>query len=172
VATPPAALAGAAGADREKVFEATVRAESSRLFGLAFTILRDRFEAEDAVQDTMAVAWRSWDQLIDPTRRGPWLTRICVRKAAAQRRGMVRRRFLTWESLPAAALTDAAAVSNPDLDRAYRRLSGHQRSLLALHYHYGYTLDQCADLMGCRPGTARSHLGRALDKLRRDMSDA
>jgi RNA polymerase sigma-70 factor (ECF subfamily) len=168
MATPSAVLARV---DRESVFDATVRTESSRLFGLAFTILRDRCEAEDAVQDTMAVAWRAWDQLIDPTRRRAWLTRICVRKAAAQRRVLARRSLLTWESGPA-AVTDPTASSYPDLDRGYRRLSGPQRAVVALHYQYGYTLDECADLMGCRPGTARSHLGRALDKLRRDMSDA
>ena len=159
------------GADRERGFEAAVRAESGRLFGLAFTILRDRWEAEDSVQDTMAVAWRAWDQLIDPTRRESWLTRICVRKAVAQRRGMLRRTLFTWEARQGAP-ADPTATSNPDLDQAYRRLSGHQRAVLALHYHYGYTLDECADLIGCRPGTARSHLGRALDKLRRDMADA
>jgi DNA-directed RNA polymerase specialized sigma24 family protein len=41
--------------------------------------------------------------------------------------------------------------------------------VITLHYHFGYSLDECASLMGCRPGTARSHLGRALAMLRRKL---
>ena len=37
-------------------FEATVHAESGRLFAVAYAILRDVQEAEDAVQETMELA--------------------------------------------------------------------------------------------------------------------
>jgi RNA polymerase sigma-70 factor (ECF subfamily) len=59
-----------------------------------------------------------------------------------------------------------------DFDRAFARLSAKQRAVFALHIHHGYTLDECASLLGCRPGTARSHLGRAVAALRREMSNA
>jgi DNA-directed RNA polymerase specialized sigma24 family protein len=59
-----------------------------------------------------------------------------------------------------------------DFDKAFRRLSPPQRAAFLLHFHYGYTLDECAGLLGCRPGTARSHLGRAVAKLRKEFADA
>jgi RNA polymerase sigma factor (sigma-70 family) len=58
-----------------------------------------------------------------------------------------------------------------DLERAFARLSLRQRAVLALHYHYGYPLDECAGLMRCRPGTVRSHLARALARLRKELQD-
>jgi len=61
-------------------FEAIVRAETGPLFGVAYSILRDVQEAEDAVQETMEVAWRRWDSLRDPQKRGAWLRQICVRR--------------------------------------------------------------------------------------------
>lgn len=57
-----------------------------------------------------------------------------------------------------------------DLDRAYRRLTHQQRAVVALHYEYGYSLDECAALIGCQPGTARSHLARALASLRKEIN--
>ncbi|TMC63611.1 MAG: hypothetical protein E6J16_08715, partial [Chloroflexota bacterium] len=39
-------------------FDAAVHAESGRLFAVAYAILRDVQEAEDAVQETMEQAWR------------------------------------------------------------------------------------------------------------------
>src|SRR5207253_10799386 len=52
--------------------------------------------------------------------------------------------------------------------RSFRGLTRQQRAVVALHYQYGYTLDECAGLMGCRPGTARSHLARALQTPREE----
>ena len=69
--------------------------------------------------------------------------------------------------------TDRAAPlqSDPDLDRSYRRLTRQQRAVIALHYEYGYTIDECAHLIGCAPGTARSHLARALTTMRKDLQN-
>ena len=49
---------------------------------------------------------------------------------------------------------------------ALRNLSVRQRQVVALHYGYGYTLDEVATILGCRGGTVRAHLSRALEKLR------
>src|SRR5260370_18127387 len=61
-------------------FEQAVRTQSQALLSLARAILGDRQEAEDAVQDTMELAWRSWRSLRDPERLNAWLKRICVRR--------------------------------------------------------------------------------------------
>ena len=60
-------------------------------------------------------------------------------------------------------------LTDVDLERALRRLSVRQRAVIGLHYVYGYSLDEAAAALGCRPGTARSHLNRALSTLREHM---
>jgi DNA-directed RNA polymerase specialized sigma24 family protein len=72
-------------------FEAAVHAEGGRLFAVAYSILRDVQEAEDAVQETMEQAWQSWDALRDPSKRGAWLRQICVRRAIRSRRRLLPR---------------------------------------------------------------------------------
>jgi RNA polymerase sigma factor (sigma-70 family) len=56
-----------------------------------------------------------------------------------------------------------------DLHRAFRQLSRQQRAVVSLHYMSGFTLTECADLMGCSAGAAASHLSRALGKLRKEL---
>ena len=146
-------------------FEAAVHAESGRLFAIAYSILRDPQEAQDAVQETMELAWRSWAMLRDPSKRSAWLRQICVRRAIRTRRRL----------LPRVWLADTVAGPPPeepdlDLDRCYRRLSRQQRAVVTLHYQYGYSLDECAALIGCQPGTVRSHLARALASFRKELS--
>ena len=161
-------------ANDEAAFERAVVPEARRLFGLAMTILRDYGEAEDAVQETFFSAWRSWSCLRDETKLSAWLTRICVNHCIHRRRGLLRR--ILWS---ASQWSPAAAPEVPvldgrflDFDKAFGCLSPLQRAAFVLHFHDGYTLDECARLLGCRPGTARSHLGRAVAKLRKEFSDA
>lgn len=148
-------------------FEAVIHREAPRLWRLAFVILRDAGDAEDAVQETAIKAWRHWDPGRENTQ--PWLTRICVNQCLDSRRSLRRRGHAQLTDL---AMTPTAGPSDPDLARAYEGLSARQRAVIALHYQYGHTLDECARLMGCRPGTARSHLARALATLRSELDDA
>jgi RNA polymerase sigma factor (sigma-70 family) len=154
-------------------FTGAVRPEVRRLFALAYSILRDRHEAEDAVQETMVLAWKHWSKLRDPDHPGPWLAKICVNHC------LRRRRLLTdkWRTLDAEEHGAAARTVAPlqgrmiDLDRAYQKLSVQQRAVVALTYHHGYTVVEAAELMGCAAGTARSHLARALTTLRKELGD-
>ena len=166
---------GATVDDRAFEFEAAVAREANRLFSLALTITGDTTQAEDAVQETMFSAWRSWGSLRDRSKVNAWLTRICVNHCIRQRRLALRRLFWTSdEEMDRMRGANRATSGNSDLvdfRRVFRRLSPPQRAVFALHVHHGYTLDECAALIGCRPGTARSHLGRAMARLRKEMSD-
>ena len=156
-------------------FEEAFRGEERRLFGIAFSILRDPLEAEEALQETSVQAWRSWGQLADPARTGAWLTTICVRSCLARRRRLARVRRRSAVAHPElVAATDHLLYDGRyiDLDRAYRALSTRQRAVITLHYQHGHPLPACAAIMGCSPGSAASHLSRALTKLRRELGDA
>jgi RNA polymerase sigma-70 factor, ECF subfamily len=158
--------------DAEQAFQRAVLPERPRLYALALTITRDPAEREDIVQETMLSAWRSWAQVRDPTHPGPWLTRICVNHCLQHRRKVSR----IWQSGAMSDATAAAPIQFDgellDFDRAFARLSVKQRAVFALHIHHGYSVDECARLLGCRSGTARSHLGRAVATLRREMNHA
>jgi RNA polymerase sigma-70 factor, ECF subfamily len=153
-------------------FELAVIPERPRLYALAMTITGGSEDAEDLVQETLLSAWRSWAKIRDPAHPGPWLTRICVNQCLYRRRRLSRlrqSRDMSQATAPPPIQFDGQLL---DFDRAFAKLSGRQRAVFALHVHHGYSLDECARLLGCRPGTARSHLGRAVAALRKDLSHA
>ena len=167
------------GVTLDQGFEAVALSQARRLYGLAYSILGDPAEAEDAVQESLVLAWKSWDRLRDEAARTAWLTRICVNHCL-RRRGLLSR--LPWPSggrdevVPqtheaARWAAEAAAKDSraAHITEAFDRLSVRQRTVLTLHYHHGYSLDECAALMRCRPGTVRSHLARGLASLREEL---
>jgi RNA polymerase sigma factor (sigma-70 family) len=160
------AMASGALVNDVAAFEQAVRANSRPLYNLAVSILSDEHEAEDAVQDTMVIAWGRWRSVRDEDSRTAWLKRICLRRCLRMKRGLFGIDRLSERQ----ADLRPSVVSDLDLDRVFRRLSPNQRAVVRLHYQDGYTLDECADLMACRPGTARSHLARALATLRQELT--
>ena len=166
-------LAGATRRQHEADFERLVQAEARRLYRLALAIVDEPHEAEDAVQDTMVIAWRRWSSLEGLANQSAWLTRVCVRECLRRRRSFRRRQPWFWgrEPLESEAFIADLGVRLMDVHRAYQHLSPRQRAMVTLHHHDGYTVEQCAVFLGCNPGTARSHLGRAMAKLRRELAD-
>lgn len=159
--------------DQSEAFDAAVARESHRLWILALSILRDQGEAEDAVQETLVKGWMSRRSLGDFASAGPWLTRVCVNHCLSRGRRLRMGGRIHREGPDHSAFAPYAEIGGDliDLERAFRRLSVKQRAAVTLNYRHGYSIDECADIMGCRPGTVRSHLARGLATLRKEMSD-
>ena len=118
----------------------------------------------------MIAAWRGWDRLREAASRDAWLTRICVRESVHHGQRLRAR----WEHEAVIDHRRAGAPSiqpNGTWDDAFALLSRQQRAVVVLHYYYGYTLNECSRFMGCRPGSTRQHLARALRRLREVMND-
>src|SRR5690349_24357664 len=66
--------------DRD-AFEMIIRTHSRALFAIAYGILQNREEAEDAVQDALVKAWKSRWRVRDPEKFPAWLCMIARHRA-------------------------------------------------------------------------------------------
>jgi RNA polymerase sigma-70 factor, ECF subfamily len=96
--------------DRE-AFAILARSHGDRLIGIAHRILRDLSRAEDAVQQTLVIAWRELPRLRDPDRFGAWIDRTLVHACYAE-----ARRARAWGAhIRVLAVEPAAPDSSSDL---------------------------------------------------------
>jgi RNA polymerase sigma-70 factor, ECF subfamily len=157
-------LLAAAQRGDEAAFVDLIRVRSNRLFAIAQRILRDVDRAEDALQDSLVIAWRDLRAIRDPDRFDAWLTRllvnVCIGQASRERRRTANLRVLPIEG--PAAPDELLSIADRDLlDRGFRRLPPDQRAILVLHHYLGYAPSEIAETLGIPPGTARSRLFNA-----------
>ena len=161
----------AQGGDSE-AFDALARSVGDRCMAIAVRILRDSTRAEDAVQAALIVAWRELRTLRDPERFEPWLHRIltneCYAEARRSRRWSANVRLLPvpgdWDT------GDILAINDRDqLERAFRRLTLEQRSVLVFHHYVGLPLTEVAVRLDIPIGTAKSRLHHATSALRASL---
>jgi RNA polymerase sigma-70 factor (ECF subfamily) len=157
--------------DRE-AFDALARLVGDTCMAIAFRILRDADRADDAVQAALIKAWRELRTLRDPDLFEPWLHRIltheCYDEARRQRRWSTQVRLLPMPGQRESG--EFSAIDDRDqLDRAFRRLTIEQRSVLVFHHYVGLPLTEVADRLGIPLGTAKSRLHHATSALRASL---
>jgi len=163
------ALVELARAGDEEAFASLARGAGDRLLAIAYRILRDLGLAEDAVQQTLVVAWRELPALRDADRFDAWLRRLlvnaCYREAGRRRRWATNVRVLPVE---VAGGTDdiGAVVIRDQLDRGFRRLPPEQRAVFVFHHYLGLTLAEVANELDVPLGTVKSRLHYATNTLR------
>jgi RNA polymerase sigma-70 factor (ECF subfamily) len=136
---------------------------------LAYAILQDWQEAEDAVQESMFKAWRAMSRLRSDTRQiRPWLLTIVANEARSRRRSRwwsVVRVSQLQDGLRQPGLEDRTAL-RADLQQAMRRLSETQRLILFLHFYLDLPVEEVGRVLGISASAVRSRMYRATRSLR------
>ena len=173
-------------ADRELEHEFEARlADSSKLaFRIAFSVLKQREDAEDVAQEAFAKAYRSFNQLRDRTRFRAWLVRMTWRMALDRQRSNRRRavRELAGDSgadsfaeaglrtrLDTADLVDARERAE-HLWNAIEALPDKLRLVIVLAGIEGHDLHEVSALLDVPEGTVKSRLFLARRQLKERLS--
>jgi RNA polymerase sigma-70 factor, ECF subfamily len=163
------ALVDLAMSGDEEAFAGLARAGGDRLLSIAYRILRDLSRAEDAVQQTLVIAWRELPSLRDPDRFDAWLHRLLVNACYAEaRRARKWRTDVRLLSLDAPSRQDEllTIAHRDELERGFRRLSPEQRAVFVFHHYLDLTLPEIAAQLGVPLGTVKSRLHYATASLR------
>ena len=154
-------------------FEDLVARYQSRAVRLAWTLAGG--DAEDAVQEAFVKAYRSLDRFRPGASFRPWLFTIVANEARNRRRSAGRRERL---AIRVGSITgpDVAPTSPEDeavaadrrrrLAAAIETLGERDREVIACRWFAGLTESEMAVVLACRPGTVKSRLSRALERLR------
>ena len=172
-------------------FEAWMGSEQRRILAICYRLLNDRDECNSAVQDVFLKAYgaleRQKETDADSMVRDPakWLTRIAVNTCLDRLRS---KRLQFWRRRPAtqdeSTILSKAASNAPDSERralameidrrisaALETLSPRQRAVFTLKHYSDHSLEEIAAILQLDLATVKTHMSRALEKLRGELKD-
>lgn len=155
--------------DRQRKYEALVRAYHRDLYRYAYWLCKDRSIAEDLVQETCLRAWKSLDSLLDEKAAKAWLITILRRENA---RRFERKQF-DLVDIDAhdyeAKYSDDEYHQNEWLQRQILKLDVEYREPLFLQVVGGFSGEEIADILSLNKNTVMTRLFRARNQLKEMM---
>ena len=170
-----------AARDREAIVRLTTE-NNQRLFRAAWSILRDRADAEEAVQAGYLKAFAAMDGYTGLASLSTWLTRIVINEALGRLRAVKRRKAqleqagvlamdeyrdkLMRGSQPAAPDAEVARQQlRLLLEKAIAALPDAFRSVFVLREIEGMTVEETAEILDLPANTVKTRLLRARRRL-------
>lgn len=166
-------------------FECLMRRYNSRLYRLARATLRDRTEAEDALQDAYIRAYQSIGQFRGEASLATWLSRLVLNECLARLRRDARRRNVIAIVSPNTPIESPPMfereIESPDkalgraqmralLERKVDELPENFRLVFVLRSVQELSVDETADSLGIPEETVRSRHFRAKSMLRESLA--
>ncbi len=182
-------IAGRIAAGDRLAFESLMRRNNRRLYRLARATLRDRTEAEDALQDAYIAAYRSIGQFRGDAALSTWLSRLVLNECLGRMRRNTRRNnvipivstntpiepspmFARESDLPEKEL--GRTQMRELLERKVDQLPENFRAVFVLRSVEELSVDETAGCLGIPEETVRSRHFRAKamlrDSLARDLN--
>jgi RNA polymerase sigma-70 factor (ECF subfamily) len=167
---------GAADIESPAGFERLVEEYQRKVYGMAWRITGDPEAAWDIAQETFLRAWKKRQRLRKVSNVPGYIFRIASNLSIDHLRRKARApnpepEF--WEmqedDRPGAPAGVAEEESLIRIRRALLRLTDRERDAFLLKHWEGMKIREVADSLGCREGTVKSLIHRAVGKLRKEL---
>ena len=139
------------------------------VFRLAYLILGDAAEAEEAAQDAFVKAYLSLDKFDMKRPFRPWLMQIVRNNARNRQRSLSRYAAAVRNWWQSQRVDDQDVLNQDDsqlLWQAVRQLPTSSQELIYLRYFLGMSEAETAVTLNIKSGTVKSRTHRALKRLR------
>jgi RNA polymerase sigma-70 factor (ECF subfamily) len=157
----------------EAAWVGLVRQQQEAVFRLAYLLLGDADDAEDVTQEVFIRAFRALDRFDTARPLRPWLLEITRNQCYNWRRALRRHlaALTRWGQVAPSADVDPneQMVQHWKADalwQAVRRLRATDQEVVYLRCFLELSVEETAQALAIAPGTVKSRLSRALDRLR------
>lgn len=135
------------------------------LYRYALSVMKDSFDAEDVVSETVLAAYRQIGKLKDESAFRSWMFVILNNKCKRMYRGKHYDECIENADIPAPDNME----NNLIVRMQYEELDYEARVVIALSVFAGFSSNEIAKMLHKRPGSVRSIKSRALTRLKNQL---
>lgn len=153
-------------------FTRFVEARGPHLLRFAYLLTLDRDSADDLVQSTLARLYPRWTSVSSLQSPNAYAKKAVLNQFLSWRRRPTRsqRHLLIDADIPDQRDSIGILAERDELWRLVTCLPKRERAALVLRFYEDLDDVEIAEIMGCSIGTVRSHVSRAVAKLRTELS--
>ena len=161
---------------RERLtYEEFVAPVQERMMRIIWRIVRNPDEAEDTMQEVLALIWKKLDRISRHPNPQALVLRICANAAVdALRKQRRERGYVDSQILDRLPASDSDGWEQRETETKIReavgRLPRNQAAAVVMRILEGQSYGEIARALGCREATARTHVLRGRAKLSRWLS--
>ena len=144
--------------------EQVVKRYADLVYRVAFSHVQVKADADDVFQEVFLLYCKKQPAFESEDHRRNWLINVTLKHCKKITFSPWRQKVSPLEEFP--ALEDAMDDAALAVFSAVQNLPAKYRTPVYLYYYEGFSVDEIADITGRRPGTVKSDLFRAREKLR------
>jgi len=172
-----------------RAFGKLVKKYRNKVLYLAYDLLGNYDDAQDVAQSVFLRVFSGIRNFKGKSSFSTWLYRITVNLSIDFKRSKYRRSSVSIDKnirdeddpMPGKIILrdkDKDPLErleikdlNEQIENALDTLSEQQREAFVLRHYHGMSMDEISKILECKPGTVRSHLFRAINKLREYLKE-
>jgi RNA polymerase sigma-70 factor (ECF subfamily) len=147
------------------------------MFNAAFRIVKDRFEAEDIMQDSFLTAFTKLDNLKERKTFGSWLKRIVVNNSIYHYNKNIKNNEIPLDDVLYKVKDHPGVIENEEFTNLkakqildeMKSLKENYRMGLTLHLIEGYDYEEICEIMDISYANCRTLISRAKESLRKKL---
>lgn len=156
----------------EKAFQYLMDTYKEGLYRTAFAYVKNENDALDIIQETVYKAYISIDKLKEPKYFKTWLTRILINNAINFTNKEKKIVYITEEINNYSNCYGSNTVDEKlDIFNSIEKLEEKYKKIIVLKYFQDLTITEISQVLDCPPGTVKTYLNKALNKLRLFMNE-
>lgn len=149
------------------------------MFNISYRIVKDKFEAEDIIQDSFLTAFSKLDSLKDNSIFGAWLKRIVVNNSIYHYNKNNKYQSTALDNVLYKIEDTSTTAHNEEHDitqlkaknvlDGLSKLKDSYRVFLTLHFIEGYDYEEISSIMNVSYGNCRTTISRAKQSLKTQL---
>lgn len=141
----------------------------ANIYAYAFHLLRSKADAEDITQDTFIRAKRALPTLKNEATLKAWLYSI-ARNLVIDKQRSLKRFFNYLNTKEQVSVFDQKLELGVMLTQLIEKLPRRQKEVFILRHWHEFSTEETAELLKIDAGSVKSHLSRAITKLKSELS--